>query len=117
TGGGTVSVDDTSVTNTIATTSGDALKVQSTTIGSPGLNFHSINAGTGSGSAGDGIILDTTGSTAGLTVTGDGSNNKNGTGGTIQHKTGADASTTSGIGIYLNSTKNVELDSMNLHDF
>jgi large repetitive protein len=117
TGGGTVSVDNTGVTNTLTTTGGLALKVQNTTIGSPGLKFKSISAGTSSGTAGDGIFLDTTGSTAGLTVTGDGSFNRNGTGGTIQHKTGSDSSTTSGIGIYLNSTSSVELDSMNLHDF
>ena len=40
-----------------------------------------------------------------------------GSGGTIQHKTGADSSTTSGIGIYLNSTSDVQLAGMQLNDF
>ena len=35
-------------------------------------------------------------------------------GGTISGKTGADGSTTSGIGIYLNSTPNVSLAFMNI---
>src|SRR5205085_396187 len=37
--------------------------------------------------------------------------------GTIQHKTGADGSTTQGIGIYLNSTSNVSLTRMQFNDF
>jgi hypothetical protein len=41
----------------------------------------------------------------------------NSSGGTIQHKTGADFSTTSGIGIYLNNTTDVQLANMTLHDF
>ena len=50
-----------------------------------------------------------------------GTNAQNGSGGTIQHKTGADGSAgaapTSGVGVYLNNTKSVSLSSMNLHDF
>jgi len=115
TNGGTVTVTGSS--NTLATTTSTALNVTGTTIGASGLTFKSINAGTGSGTTGDGIILDTTGTSGGLTVVGDGSNNANGTGGTIQHKSGADGSTSQGIGIYLNNTKSPSFSSMNLHDF
>jgi hypothetical protein len=83
-------------------------------IGASGLTFQSISAGAAAGSAGNGITLDTTGNTAGLTVTGTGSA---ASGGTIQHKTGADGSVTSGIGIYLNSTKSPSFDRMQLNDF
>ncbi|HWN98255.1 MAG TPA: Ig-like domain-containing protein, partial [Blastocatellia bacterium] len=112
TGGGTITV--TGAANTLTTTTGQALKVISTTIAATGLTFRNITAGTGAGSAGNGITLDTTGALGGLTVTGTGSA---GTGGTIQHKTGADLSTTQGIGIYLNSTSNAQFSWMQLNDF
>src|SRR5205085_5019370 len=65
-------------------------------------------------STSNGIILNTTGTTAGLTITGNGSA---GSGGTIQHKTGADNSTTQGSGIFLSSTSGVSLTRMQLNDF
>jgi len=125
TAGGTVSAtqNNTSIVNTLTTTTGTALNVANTTIGASGLTFRSISAGTGAGSAGIGIILDTTGATGGLTVTGNGGTCTFATptcdGGTIQHKTGADSvnTYTSGLGIYLNSTSNVSLTRMHLHDF
>ncbi|MDQ2738766.1 MAG: hypothetical protein M3Y35_09190 [Actinomycetota bacterium] len=113
TGGGTVTV--TGANNTLATTTGTALLVANTTIGATGLKFTSISAGTGSGSAGDGIVLNNTGSTGGLTVTGNGTTASSG--GTIQHKTGTDGDTANGIGIYLNSTASVSLNWMQLNDF
>jgi CSLREA domain-containing protein len=100
--------------NILSSSGATALSVVNTTIGSAGLTFRSITSGSGSNSAGNGIILDTTGSSGGLTVVGTGSA---GSGGTIQHKTGADGSTTQGSGIYLNSTSNVSLDRMQLNDF
>ncbi len=116
TGGGTVSAtqNNTSIVNTLTTTTGTALNVANTTIGASGLIFRSITAGTAAGSAGFGISLNTTGASGVMTVTGNGTA---GSGGTIQHKTGADGSTTSGIGIYLNSTSGVSLSRMLLHDF
>jgi hypothetical protein len=111
TGGGTISVQGTG--NSITTTTGTALNVVNTTIGSPNLNFQSISAGTISNSAGTGISLDNTGVNGGLTVTGSGSA---GSGGTIQHKTGGDGAT-AGIGIYLNNTRNISLSRMQLNDF
>ncbi|MEJ0075774.1 MAG: cadherin domain-containing protein [Alphaproteobacteria bacterium] len=98
--------------NTINSSTGTGLDIEHNTIGSSNVTFQSISSG---GAANNGITLDTTGSSGGLHVTGDGSTA--GSGGTIASKTGADASTTSGIGIYLNSTSNVQLNEMNLHDF
>jgi hypothetical protein len=111
-GGGTVSVTGTG--NVIDATSGAGLIIANTNIGASDITFQHITAGTGAGSAGVGISLDTTGSAGGLHVTGTGTAD---TGGTIQHKTGADGSTTAGIGIYLNSTTDVQLNSMQLNDF
>ena len=110
TGGGTVTAANAS--NNITTTTGTALNVTNTTIGAAGLNFVSISS---NGGTGNGIVLDNTGATGGLTVTGDGTNTAvggNGTGGTIANKSGTDLDFTSGIGIYLNNTKNVVLRRM-----
>jgi Domain of unknown function (DUF4347)/SdrD B-like domain/Bacterial Ig domain len=111
--GGTVSV--TGSGNTLSSTSGTALDIANTTIGAGNITFQSITAGSGSNSSATGIILDTTGSSGGLHVTGVGTTA--GSGGTIQHKTGADGSTSTGIGIYLNSASNVQLADMQLNDF
>ncbi|HEX9953299.1 MAG TPA: hypothetical protein VGB53_16125, partial [Rubricoccaceae bacterium] len=56
-------------------------------------------------------MLDGTGSTAGLTVTGNGTA---GTGGTIQNTTGADGAT-AGNGVYLNNARSVSLSWMQLN--
>ncbi|MFN2577805.1 MAG: choice-of-anchor Q domain-containing protein [Pyrinomonadaceae bacterium] len=105
-------------TNTIGATTAPtttALNITNTTIAAGGVTFQKINAGTGAGSAGDGIILDTTGNSGGnFSITGTGTA---ASGGTIQHKTGSDGATTSGIGIYLNSTRNISLARMQLNDF
>lgn len=103
--------------NTIASTTGAALNVANTQIGAANLTFQSISAGTGAGSAGVGISVIGSGLAAGnggLTVTGTGSP---GSGGTIQRKTGADGSTSAGIGIYLQDTKATKLAWMQLNDF
>jgi hypothetical protein len=87
TGGGTVSV--TGSANTITTTTGTALNVANTTIGASGLTFRSISAN----GAPNGIVLNTTGTSGGLTVIGDRTNTAvggNGSGGTISNATGAD---------------------------
>jgi CSLREA domain-containing protein len=123
TGGGSVTAtqDNSSIINTITTTSGKALNVQNTTIGASNLTFRSISAGTASGSAGNGIILNTTGASGSLKVVGTGAA---GSGGTIQHKTGSDApgvgnvpAGTQGIGILLISTTTPFFDRMQLNDF
>jgi len=118
TGGGTVSAtqNNTSIVNTLTTTTGTALNVANTTIGGSGLTFRSITSN-GSGSA-RGIVLDSAG-TGGLTVTGNGGSCTSAatcTGGTISNKTGADG-TGNGIGIYVNNTSNVSITRMQLNDF
>ena len=97
TGGGTLNV--TGSANTLDSTTGTALNVSSTNIGASGLNFQSI----ASNGATSGIVLNTTGSSGGLTVSGTGSA---GTGGTIQNSTDS--------GILLNSTKTPSLSWMNI---
>jgi VCBS repeat-containing protein len=113
TSGGTVNV--TGSTNTLTTTTGTALNVAHTTIGASGLTFRSISANGGA----NGIFLQNTGTSGGLSVTGDGINTSKGgnaSGGTIQNMTGADGAT-SGNGIYLESTQNVSLRRMQLNGF
>ena len=83
TGGGTVTATDTA--STLTTTTGTALNVANTTIGAGGLKFRSISAGTAASGPANGIVLNTTGSLGGLTVSGTGSA---GSGGTIQKATG-----------------------------
>jgi len=82
TGGGTVTATDT--TSTITTTTGTALNVANTTIGASGLKFRSISAGTAASGPANGIILNNTGASGSLTVSGTGSA---ASGGTIQKTT------------------------------
>jgi hypothetical protein len=73
-------------TNTISTATGTALDVENTTLGSFGMQFLSISAGTGSVGPVNGIVLSNTGPDGTVTVTGDGSTS--GSGGTIQNASG-----------------------------
>ena len=119
TSSGTISV--TGAANTLTSTTGIALNVANTTIGASGLTFRSISS---NGSV-NGIVLNNTGASGGLTVTGNSAGNCGGsitvqplgtpstanapvtadcTGGTIQ--------TTTGHGIVLTSTNNVSLTRM-----
>jgi hypothetical protein len=95
TGGGTLIVTGTTANNHLTTNTGTAaLNVNGVTIGTGGLNFHDIFA---NGST-NGIVLNNTGSTAGLTVTGNGSavtDGSNSSGGSILNSTGAGISLTS----------------------
>jgi hypothetical protein len=105
TNGGTLRVRG--ATNTLTTTTGVALSVTSTTIGAgsgapeTGLRFRSIS----SNGAASGIVLNNTGTSGGLTVTGTGGA---GSGGTIQNATGD--------GISLTSTSGVSLSFMNIQN-
>ncbi len=63
--------DSSTSPNILSSTTGSALSVIRTNIGASGLTFKSISS---SGGSADGIILDTTGASGGLTVTGDGTN-------------------------------------------
>ncbi|SDE06807.1 Ig-like domain-containing protein [Aquimonas voraii] len=106
--GGTLGI--TGSGNTLTTTGGTALNMVDTTIGAAGLVFERISSGAGSNV---GILLDNTGTSGGLNVTGSGSA---GSGGTIANKSGADGLTT-GNGIVLLDTANVALRWMQLNDF
>ncbi len=100
TGGGTVT--STNNTSTLTTTTGTALNVANTTIGAANLTFRSISANGGTNA---GIVLDNTGSSGRLIVTGNGAA---GTGGTIRNKA---------IGISLTNTRNPSFSWMQLNDF
>ncbi|MFL6531445.1 MAG: LamG-like jellyroll fold domain-containing protein, partial [Chthoniobacterales bacterium] len=122
TNGGIVNAtqNNTSIVNTLTTTTGTALNVANTTIGANGLTFRSINS---NGAGSDGIILNNTGLTAGLTVTGNGGTCTNAdqtgcSGGQISGKTGSDDSGTTpiGTGIVLNNTINASFTRMWVHD-
>ncbi|HBA85910.1 MAG TPA: hypothetical protein DCZ95_17640 [Verrucomicrobia bacterium] len=107
TGGGTVTA--TASGSTLTTTSGAALNVVNTTIGAGGLTFQSISCN----GAVNGIVLNATGSSGGLTVTGsDGADAGTvpdaGSGGTIQN--------TSGHGISLAGTTDVRLGGMTVRN-
>lgn len=99
-GGGTVTV--TGSNNTISSTTGAALNIVSTNIGAADVTFRSIS----SNGAASGIILNATGTSGGLTVTGDGGGSNNGSGGTIQNSIGD--------GISLTNTTDVNLARMNI---
>jgi len=98
TGGGGVKA--TSAANVLSSGSGTAIEVASTTIDSGGLNFQKVS----SSGADNGIKLENTGSTAGLTVSGTGAA---GSGGTIASSTGP--------GILLSSTFAVSLASVKVN--
>ena len=108
TGGGTVNAtqNNGSIVNTLTTTTATALNVANTTIGGSGLTFRSVTAGTAGSGPTNGILLNNTGSSGGLSVTGDSGSSNNSSGGTIQHTVGA--------GISLSSTQSVSLDQMNI---
>ncbi len=108
-GGGTVHVPDPAgaIDNTIVTTTGVALNVTNTTIGTDRLVFRSISAGTGGAGPARGITLNNTGVVGGLTVTGVGTTD--GSGGTI-----TDGGATMQRGIELINTRTVLLNNMTL---
>ena len=93
----TATQNNTSIVNTLATTTGQSLKVTSTTIGASGLTFRSISSN--GGTTTNGVTLDTTGAGP-FTITGNGTA---ASGGSILNKGGSDNNATQGIGIYLNS--------------
>lgn len=99
--GGAAAVHVTGTGNTISSTTGTALNVANTTIGSGGLNFQSIS----SNGSSSGIILNNTGTSGGLSVSGSGIA---GSGGTIQN--------TTSHGISLISTTNPSFSYMNIQN-
>jgi uncharacterized repeat protein (TIGR01451 family) len=108
TGGGTISAtqNNTTIVNTLTSTTGAALNVANTTIGASGLTFRSISAN----GAANGIVLNATSASGGLTVSGNGgtctSLASTCTGGTIQ--------ATTGHGISLTSTQSPSFNFMKI---
>ena len=100
TGGGTLTVTG---TNHLTSTTGTALTISNTTIGANELNFHDISVN----GAVNGIVLNNTGSTGGLNVTGNNTLARDGSGGTIQN--------TTGDGVLLTGTSQVSLTHMNIN--
>lgn len=104
--GGALAINVTGTGNTISSGTGTALNVNATTIGASNLNFNSISA---NGSA-NGIVLNTTGSSGSLIVTGNGNTSVGGdnSGGIIQN--------TTGHGISLTNTLSPSFTNMFIHD-
>jgi uncharacterized repeat protein (TIGR01451 family) len=107
TGGGTVSVTGTNTIGATTALTNTALNVQNTTIGASNLNFQSISVNTAS----NGIVLNNTGASGGLNVTGTGTTD--GTGGTIQNITNRGVSAVSTINLTL---KNMNFSSTGTTD-
>ncbi len=110
TGGGTVNV--TGVANALTATSATALNVANTTIGASHLTFHDISSGNNSVAADpvNGIVLNNTGASGRLIITGAGNTSVGGnsSGGVIQH--------TTGHGISLTNTLNPSFTNVTIHD-
>ncbi|BCU78627.1 hypothetical protein llg_33420 [Luteolibacter sp. LG18] len=104
TGGGTVTVTGTNTIGATTALTTTGVNIANTTIGASGVTFRSVSVNGGT----NGIVLNTTGSTGGFTITGTGDTSVGGnnSGGTIQN--------TSGHGISLTSTKGVSLTNLNL---
>ena len=104
--------NNSAVVNTIATTTGTALRVEATNIATGGLTFRSINAGTAASGPTNAIILNGTGSSGGLTVTGNGgacaAAGDDCSGGTIQRTTGNAISLTTTNSVSLTRTRVID---------
>jgi hypothetical protein len=94
--------NNTSIVNTITSTTGTALNVTNSTIGASGITFRSISAN----GAPSGIVLNNTGTSGGLTITGDSGATVNGSGGTIQN--------TTSHGISLTTTRTISIDQISI---
>jgi uncharacterized repeat protein (TIGR01451 family) len=102
TNSGTLAVTGTNAIGATTPPTGPGLNVANTTIAASGLTFQRVSATGGA----NGIVLNNTGSSGGLTVTGDGGGANNGSGGTIQNTTAE--------GVLLASTANVSLGYLNV---
>ncbi len=111
--GGATAVNVTGAGNTINSVSATALNVSSTTIGASGMTFQSISSGNNTAAADptEGIVLNTTGSNGGLSITGTGTTN--GSGGTIQNITNRGVS---GFSTFNLSLKNMTFTNADLTD-
>ncbi len=104
TGGGTIVAvqNNTTTVNTLNSTAGTGLQISNTTISASGVTFRSIS----SNGATNGIVLNNTGSSGGLTISGNGGTCTSAgtcTGGAIQN---------AGVGISLTTTQSVSIDRL-----
>jgi hypothetical protein len=104
-GGGTV-ITVQGPNNTISTGTGEALEVTNMFIGAASLTFRSISAGTAGAGPDNGIHLENTGLSGGLTVTGDGYTAASG--GTIRN--------TSFEGVFIQGAANVNLNYLKIQN-
>lgn len=116
-GGGTLTITGTG--NQVSTTTGRAVSVVNTTLGSGGLVLERVHTNGGA----NGIVLDSTGDSGSLRVTGSGgtctsSNTTGCTGGEIRSTTGGDDSSAVpvGAGIVLRDTNTPSLTRLWVHD-
>jgi len=104
----------TATSGVISNSGATAVEITRTSSTTPlNVTFTSV---TSSGGTADGIRLSNT--SGSFSVIGDGTNTSlggNSTGGTISGKSGADGSTTSGIGIFLNNVTNITLRRMTIN--
>ncbi|HEX3146069.1 MAG TPA: Ig-like domain-containing protein, partial [Pyrinomonadaceae bacterium] len=103
----------TSTSGTISNSGATAIDISRTSSTTPlSINLTSVSS---TGGTSDGISLQKT--SGSFTINGDSSTTVggNGSGGTIANKSGADGSTSSGIGIYLNNASNVTLRRMTVN--
>jgi hypothetical protein len=125
TSGGTINVtqNNTTIVNTLTSTTGTALNVANTTIGASGMTFRSIS----SNGAATAIILNNTGASGGLTVAGNSSGQCGGNVNTATNPftvtapvtadcTGGEIQSTTSHGISLTNTRNVALTRMWIHN-
>jgi uncharacterized repeat protein (TIGR01451 family) len=94
--------------NTISTIDSRAISITGTTIGVGDVTFQSVSVNSpGAGTqATNAITLSNTGSSGGLTITGDGSTNRNASGGTIQN--------INGVAVQLTDTRDVSLSHLSI---
>ena len=104
TGGGTLTIEGSG--NSVQSSTGVAVDIDGVTIGAAGVTLRSVSAGTTGTGPASGIVLADTGSSGLFSVTGDGGNARNGSGGTIQH--------TTSDGIALSNAHGVVLRQMEL---
>lgn len=98
------SIDMTGTGNVITTTTGIPVTIEGLTIRNTGVSLRSVSAN----GAANGIVLTNTGTAGFFLVNGDGTNARNGSGGTIQN--------TTGDGVLLTNAHNITLRQMNLVD-
>ncbi len=97
--------------NVLRNTRNTTLRLTGVAIGDGNVTFQRVTSGTPLQYGSTGIVIDGTAGTGSINITGDGTASS---GGTIQYKSGVDGATDTGIGVYLNNTRNVNLAHMEI---